>query len=137
MRLRFAGWRCSARITSEDPANNFTPDYGRITSYRSPAGYGVRLDGGTAYAGAVITPYFDSLLVKLTCFGSTFDEVIARTQRALAEFRIRGCEDEHSVFAESGGASGFSVGAYDDDVSLIRRRRCLSFRSGGIGRRGC
>src|SRR5204862_508722 len=68
----------------------FTPDYGRITSYRSPAGYGVRLDGGTAYSGAVITPYFDSLLVKLTCFGATFDEVIARTQRALAEFRIRG-----------------------------------------------
>ncbi len=88
--LTFRGVALQSRITSEDPANNFTPDYGRITSYRSPAGYGVRLDGGTAYSGAVITPYFDSLLVKLTCFGSTFDEVIARTQRALAEFRIRG-----------------------------------------------
>jgi pyruvate carboxylase len=88
--ITFRGVALQSRITSEDPANNFTPDYGRITSYRSPAGYGVRLDGGTAYAGAVITPYFDSLLVKLTCFGSTFDEVIARTQRALAEFRIRG-----------------------------------------------
>ncbi len=88
--ITFRGVALQSRITSEDPANNFTPDYGRITSYRSPAGYGVRLDGGTAYSGAVITPYFDSLLVKLTCFGSTFDEVIARTQRALAEFRIRG-----------------------------------------------
>jgi pyruvate carboxylase len=88
--LTFRGVALQSRITSEDPANGFVPDYGRITSYRSPAGYGVRLDGGTAYSGAVITPYFDSLLVKLTCFGSTFDEVIARTQRALAEFRIRG-----------------------------------------------
>ncbi len=88
--ITFRGVALQCRITSEDPANNFTPDYGRITSYRSPAGYGVRLDGGTAYSGAVITPYFDSLLVKLTCFGSTFDEVIARTQRSLSEFRIRG-----------------------------------------------
>ncbi len=88
--MSYRGVALQSRITSEDPATGFTPDYGRITSYRSPAGYGVRLDGGTAYAGAVITPYFDSLLVKLTCFGSTFEEVIARTQRALAEFRIRG-----------------------------------------------
>ncbi|HUO09172.1 MAG TPA: pyruvate carboxylase [Phycisphaerae bacterium] len=88
--LAFRGVALQSRITSEDAANNFIPDYGRITSYRSPAGYGVRLDGGTAYSGAVITPHFDSLLVKLTCFGSTFEEVIARTQRALAEFRIRG-----------------------------------------------
>jgi pyruvate carboxylase len=88
--LTYRGVALQSRITSEDPANNFTPDYGRITSYRSPAGYGVRLDGGTAYTGAVITPYFDSLLVKLTCFGGTFAEVIARTHRALAEFRVRG-----------------------------------------------
>ncbi len=89
--LTYRGVALQSRITSEDPANGFTPDYGRITSYRSPAGYGVRLDGGTAYSvPRVITPYFDSLLVKLTCFGSTFDEVISRTQRALAEFRIRG-----------------------------------------------
>ncbi len=88
--ITFRGVALQSRITSEDAAANFTPDYGRITSYRSPAGYGVRLDGGTAYSGAVITPHFDSLLVKLTCFGSTLDEVTARTQRALAEFRIRG-----------------------------------------------
>ena len=88
--LTFHGVALQSRITSEDPANNFTPEYGRITSYRSPGGYGVRLDGGTAYSGAVITPHFDSLLVKLTCFGASFDEVVDRTQRALAEFRIRG-----------------------------------------------
>ena len=88
--LTFHGVALQSRITSEDPANGFTPDYGRITSYRSPGGYGVRLDGGTAYSGAVITPHFDSLLVKLTCFGASFQEVIDRTQRALAEFRIRG-----------------------------------------------
>ena len=89
-KLTFHGVALQSRITSEDPANNFVPDYGRITSYRSPGGYGVRLDGGTAYSGAVITPHFDSLLVKLTCFGGTFEEVIARTHRALAEFRVRG-----------------------------------------------
>jgi len=84
------GVALQCRITSEDAANNFIPDYGRITSYRSPAGYGVRLDGGTAYTGAVITPYFDSLLVKLTCYGNSLEEVVHRTGRALAEFRVRG-----------------------------------------------
>ncbi len=84
------GVALQCRITTEDAANDLTPDYGRITSYRSPAGYGVRLDGGTAYTGAVITPYFDSLLVKLSCFGNSLSEVVHRTSRALAEFRIRG-----------------------------------------------
>ncbi len=84
------GVALQCRITSEDPANHFIPDYGRITSYRSPAGFGVRLDGGTAYTGAVITPYFDSLLVKLTCFAPTLEETVARTVRALSEFRVRG-----------------------------------------------
>ncbi|HVT83370.1 MAG TPA: pyruvate carboxylase, partial [Phycisphaerae bacterium] len=88
--ITFRGVALQSRITSEDPASNFTPDYGRISNYRSPAGYGVRLDGGTAYTGAIITPYFDSLLVKLTCFGPTLEEVVARSLRALTEFRVRG-----------------------------------------------
>ena len=88
--ITYRGVALQSRITSEDPANHFIPDYGRITSYRSPAGFGVRLDGGTAYTGAVITPHFDSLLVKLTCFASTFEETVARTVRALSEFRVRG-----------------------------------------------
>jgi len=88
-KIEFRGVALQSRITTEDPVNNFTPDYGRITNYRSPGGTGVRLDGGT-YAGATVTPYFDSLLVKLCCFGNTFEDVLHRTNRALAEFRIRG-----------------------------------------------
>jgi pyruvate carboxylase len=84
------GFAIQCRITTEDPTNQFIPDYGRITTYRSPAGFGVRLDGGSAYGGAMITPYFDSLLVKLTASGGTFDEAVKRTDRALREFRIRG-----------------------------------------------
>ncbi len=86
--VRHVALQC--RITTEDPANHFVPDYGRLSTYRSPAGFGVRLDGGTAYAGAVITPYFDSLLVKLTCYAPNLQETAARVLRALAEFRVRG-----------------------------------------------
>jgi pyruvate carboxylase len=78
------------RVTTEDPENNFVPDYGRITAYRSPAGFGIRLDAGTAYAGAIITRYYDSLLVKVTAWSPTPEETIARMHRALWEFRIRG-----------------------------------------------
>ena len=84
------GVAMQCRITTEDPENNFIPDYGRLTSYRSAAGFGIRLDGGSAFTGAVITPFFDSLLVKLTCTGPTFEAAIARTDRALREFRVRG-----------------------------------------------
>jgi pyruvate carboxylase len=84
------GYAIQCRITTEDPENQFIPDYGRITTYRSPGGFSIRLDGGNGFGGAVITPYFDSLLVKLTTWGSTFDETIKRTDRALREFRIRG-----------------------------------------------
>lgn len=78
------------RVTTEDPNNGFVPDYGTIVGYRSPAGFGVRLDGGTAYSGAVITPFYDSLLVKVTTRGSTPIEAIDRMDRALREFRVRG-----------------------------------------------
>ncbi len=88
--IRLHGHALQCRVTTEDPENGFTPDYGRIAAYRSAAGFGLRLDGGTAYGGAVITPYFDSLLVKVTSWGHTPDEAIARMDRALREFRIRG-----------------------------------------------
>src|SRR5438045_1118054 len=68
------GFAMQCRVTTEDPENKFIPDFGRITHYRSPAGFGIRLDGGTAYSGAVITPYYDSLLVKVTAFAPTFDQ---------------------------------------------------------------
>jgi pyruvate carboxylase len=86
--LRGAALQC--RITTEDPANNFRPDTGKITTYRSPGGAGVRLDGGTTYTGAEVSAHFDSMLAKLTCRGRTFDKAVERARRAVAEFRIRG-----------------------------------------------
>ncbi len=84
------GHALQTRITTEDPQNNFIPDYGRITAYRSATGMGIRLDGGTAYAGGVITRYYDSLLVKVTAHAQTPEAAISRMDRALREFRIRG-----------------------------------------------
>jgi pyruvate carboxylase len=84
------GHALQTRITTEDPQNNFIPDYGRITAYREATGMGIRLDGGTAYAGGVITRYYDSLLTKITAKAPTPDMAIARMDRALREFRIRG-----------------------------------------------
>ncbi|OGB01442.1 MAG: pyruvate carboxylase [Burkholderiales bacterium RIFCSPHIGHO2_12_FULL_63_20] len=88
--IRVNGHALQCRVTTEDPERNFVPDYGRLSTYRSSGGFGLRLDSGTAYAGAVITPYFDSLLVKVTAWGATADDAIARMDRALREFRIRG-----------------------------------------------
>ncbi|WP_337267846.1 pyruvate carboxylase [Oryzifoliimicrobium ureilyticus] len=88
--IRLNGHALQCRITTEDPEQNFIPDYGRITAYRSAAGFGIRLDGGTAYSGAVITRYYDPLLVKVTASGGTPQEAISRMDRALREFRIRG-----------------------------------------------
>ena len=88
--IRVNSHALQCRVTTEDPENNFVPDYGRITAYRSPAGFGVRLDAGTAYVGAIITRSYDSLLVKVTTWSPTPEETIARMHRALWEFRIRG-----------------------------------------------
>jgi pyruvate carboxylase len=88
--IRVNAHAMQCRVTTEDPENNFIPDYGRVTAYRSPAGYGIRLDAGTAYSGAIITRFYDSLLVKVTAWSPTAEETIARMHRALWEFRIRG-----------------------------------------------
>ena len=88
--VQLRGHAIQCRITTEDPANNFIPDYGRITAYRGATGMGIRLDGGTAYSGAVITRYYDSLLEKVTAWAPTPEAAIARMDRALREFRIRG-----------------------------------------------
>ncbi|MAD94360.1 MAG: pyruvate carboxylase [Rhodobacteraceae bacterium] len=88
--IQLRGHAMQCRVTTEDPQNNFIPDYGRITAYRGATGMGIRLDGGTAYSGAVITRYYDSLLEKVTAWAPTPDETIARMDRALREFRIRG-----------------------------------------------
>jgi pyruvate carboxylase len=84
------GYALQCRITTEDPANGFVPDYGKLSTYRSPAGFGIRLDGGSAYGGAVITPYYDSLLVKMTAWGREFPHACDRMDRGLREFRVRG-----------------------------------------------
>jgi pyruvate carboxylase len=88
--IRMSGHAMQCRVTTEDPENQFIPDYGVITAYRSPAGFGIRLDAGTAYAGAIITRSYDSLLVKVTAWAPQPEETIARMHRALWEFRIRG-----------------------------------------------
>ncbi|MCC2687444.1 MAG: pyruvate carboxylase [Rhizobiaceae bacterium] len=88
--IRLNGHALQCRITTEDPEQNFIPDYGRITAYRGATGFGIRLDGGTAYSGAVITRFYDPLLEKITAWAPTPAEAIARMNRALREFRIRG-----------------------------------------------
>ena len=84
------GYAIQCRVTTEDPANGFVPDYGRLSAYRSSGGPGIRLDAGTAFGGAVITPFYDSLLVKVTVSGLTFDSCATRMERCLQEFRVRG-----------------------------------------------
>ncbi|HIY22003.1 MAG TPA: pyruvate carboxylase [Candidatus Flavonifractor merdigallinarum] len=84
------GYAIQCRVTTEDPANNFAPDTGKITAYRSGGGFGVRLDGGNAYTGAVISPYYDSLLVKVTSWDRTFEAVCRKATRAISEEHIRG-----------------------------------------------
>jgi pyruvate carboxylase len=84
------GFALQCRITTEDPAQNFRPDTGKITTYRSPGGAGIRLDGGTVSTGAEVSPHFDSMLVKLIAKGRDYSSAVTRASRALAEFRIRG-----------------------------------------------
>jgi len=88
--IKLRGHALQCRVTTEDPEANFIPDYGRITAYRGATGFGIRLDGGTAYSGAVITRYYDSLLEKVTAWAATPEAAIRRLDRALREFRIRG-----------------------------------------------
>lgn len=89
-RISTRGFAIQCRITTEDPSQNFSPDTGKIEVYRSAGGNGVRLDGGNGFAGAIITPHYDSMLVKCTCHGSTYEIVRRKMLRALVEFRIRG-----------------------------------------------
>ena len=88
--IKTNGFALQCRITTEDPTNNFMPDYGRVMHYRSPGGAGVRLDAGSAFSGAVVNPFYDSMLVKLSVRGQRFSDAIQRAVRCLLEFRIRG-----------------------------------------------
>ena len=111
--IRRSGYAVQCRITTEDPENKFQPDSGRILTYRSAGGFGIRLDGGMGYAGSVVTPFYDSLLVKLTASAPTFQAALQRMDRALREFRIRGVKSNipflenviHNEVFKSGQAS--------------------------------
>lgn len=106
--IRTNGFAIQCRVTTEDPTNNFMPDYGRLSHYRSAGGMGVRLDGGSAFSGAVVNPFYDSMLVKVTVRGRRFIDAASRMERCLQEFRIRGVKTNipflikvmtHPVFA--------------------------------------
>jgi pyruvate carboxylase len=129
--IKVTGAALQCRITTEDPAEGFRPDTGRITAYRSPGGAGVRLDGGT-YPGAEILPYFDSLLVKQTCRGRTFPQAVARSRRALAEFRVRGVTTNiaflQAILAEPELAAGGTTTAFLTDHPDLANTRAGSDR---------
>ena len=118
--VQVKGAALQCRITTEDPANGFRPDVGEITTYRSAGGAGVRLDGGTIYAGAQISPHFDSMLVKLTCRGRDYKTAVARARRALAEFRIRGVSTNISFLQAVLADPAFNAG--DVATSFIDER---------------
>ena len=128
--IRLNGHALQCRITTEDPEQNFIPDYGRITAYRGATGFGIRLDGGTAYSGAVITRFYDPLLEKVTAWAPSPDEAIARMDRALREFRIRGVATNLAFLENVIGHPQFRDASYTtrfidetpELITLVRRR---------------
>jgi pyruvate carboxylase len=134
-----SGFAFQCRITTEDPENQFIPDHGRITHYRSPGGMGLRLDGGTAITGAIVTPFYDSLLVKVCASGRNFKEAVLRMKRALEEFRIRGVKTNipfllkvisHEDFKAGRCTTQFideTAGLFDFPVRRNRASRLLTY----------
>jgi pyruvate carboxylase len=119
------GAALQCRVTTEDPEKHFAPDYGKISTYRSPAGFGIRLDGGTAYSGAVLAAYYDSLLVKVTAWGRDLNEACQRMDRSLREFRIRGVKTNIPFLENVVNHPQFRSGAVttaflDDSPELFR-----------------
>ncbi|MDU6524416.1 MAG: pyruvate carboxylase, partial [Enterococcus sp.] len=119
-KIQMSGAAIQCRVTTEDPLNGFMPDTGKIDTYRSPGGFGVRLDVGNAYAGATVTPYFDSLLVKVCTHALTFDQAIEKMQRCLIEFRIRGVKTNipfmHNVISHPVFQSGDAKTTFIDNT---------------------
>ena len=107
------GHAIQCRVTTEDAANHFMPDTGKISVYRSGGGFGVRLDAGNAYTGSVITPYYDSLLVKVSAWGLTHKSAIAKMRRCLAEFRVRGLKTNIPFLYNVVTHENFINGTYD------------------------
>ena len=138
------GCALQCRITAEDPANQFAPDFGKVTTYRSPAGFGLRLDGGAVSGGAVLIPYYDSLLTKATAWGRNPQEACQRMDRALREFRVRGVKTNvpflenivnHRVFQEGRATTRF-LEEYPELFRFVQRRdratRLLNYLAGVI-----
>ncbi|WP_010631057.1 pyruvate carboxylase [Sporolactobacillus vineae] len=133
------GHAIQCRVTTEDPANNFMPDTGKIVAYRSGGGFGVRLDAGNAFTGSVITPYYDSLLVKLSTWSMTFKGAAAKMLRNLKEFRIRGIKTnipflinvvQHPVFLSGNVSTSFidsTPELFSFEKSLDRGTKMLSY----------
>jgi pyruvate carboxylase len=127
-KIQCHGFAIQCRITTEDPAQNFRPDTGKITTYRSPGGAGIRLDGGTVTTGAEVSPFFDSMLVKLIAKGRDFESAVTRAKRALAEFRIRGVSTNiaflQAVMADPIFASGdLSTSFIDERPELFKAKQ--------------
>ena len=137
--LHVNGYAVQCRVTTEDPANRFAPDTGKITAYRSPGGFGIRLDGGNAYTGAVISPYYDSLLVKITASDRSFEGVCDKAVRALNEVHVRGVKTniaflanilKNPVFRAGGCHTKFidsTPELFDMDPGLDRATKVLKY----------
>lgn len=111
--IKTSGYAIQCRVTTEDPENGFFPDTGRLLAYRSGGGFGVRLDGGNGYPGAIITPYYDSLLVKISTYAVTFEQAATKMYRTLREFRIRGVKTNLPFLENVVTHPDFLSGNYD------------------------
>ncbi|MEQ1855064.1 MAG: pyruvate carboxylase [Longimicrobiales bacterium] len=121
------GFAIQCRVTTEDPENDFLPDAGRITHYRSPGGFGVRLDGATAFTGAVVSPHYDSLLVKVCTHALRFDDAIRKMHRALTEFRLRGLKTNLRFLENVVTHPDFAAGRVDTGF-IASHPELLAFR---------
>ena len=138
-KIKATGFALQCRITTEDPKNNFTPDYGTITTYRNAAGNGIRLDEGSVYQGVTISPFFDSMLVKVSASGRTLDGAVRKMTRALKEFRIRGVKTNihflqnvinHETFKNGSVDVNFIANSpelFDFNLSKDRATKLISF----------
>ncbi|KDE48437.1 hypothetical protein DI43_04065 [Geobacillus sp. CAMR12739] len=134
--IRINGYAIQSRVTTEDPLNNFMPDTGKIMAYRSGGGFGVRLDAGNGFQGAVITPYYDSLLVKVSTWALTFEQAARKMLRNLREFRIRGIKTNIPFLENVVQHPKFLSGNTIRHLS-IRRRNCLYSRAEKTAGRKC
>ena len=137
--IHITGFAIQSRITTEDPEKNFQPDYGTITTYRSAAGFGIRLDTGSLYQGVTISPFFDSMLVKVSAQGRTLDGACRKMDRALREFRIRGVKTnisfllniiEHETFKSGKATVNFiqeNPGLFSFKTQLDRATKAAKF----------